>query len=404
MAKLPAWPTGESATIEVLRRILIPIVLLIVYGSLYPWHFRAIEAGVNPLWILLHSWSTETWRAFLRDTIINISLYIPLGFAAHLAFRKSRLPGFSIYGPVLVGFVLSTSMELMQLLVPMRHTSIDDLITNVIGSGCGVLAGLLFETVASRHEFRPFIPSGGVADRAALMLAFCWVGWLFFPLFPVISLPLFLRKVVIFEHSRVLDPAPLVSGVASWFAAGRLATAAAGERVPRVWFLLTLLAIPAQLFVAEQQPVSSFLVGAMAGAVLFEAGHRSGTPTIFEALAFLMAIVVRGLAPFHFAAEATEFIWIPFGATLASEWQSALRILSEKVFYYGTAVWLLRAAGLTLVRAVILVAVTLASIEIAQIHLPGRTPEITDPILAILLGFLPAMLSREREKRFRSAG
>lgn len=41
------------------------------------------------------------------------------------------------------------------------------------------------------------------------------------------------------------------------------------------------------------------------------------------------------------------------------------------MFYYGTAIWLLRAAGVRLVLSVILVAAVLASIEILQIHLPG---------------------------------
>jgi hypothetical protein len=78
-------------------------------------------------------------------------------------------------------------------------------------------------------------------------------------------------------------------------------------------------------------------------------------------------------------------------------------LLIEKVFYYGTAIWLLRAAGIRLVLSVILVAAVLASIEIVQIHLPGRTPEITDPILAVLMGFVLAMLSRPVRGRLRTA-
>jgi VanZ family protein len=77
-------------------------------------------------------------------------------------------------------------------------------------------------------------------------------------------------------------------------------------------------------------------------------------------------------------------------------------VLIEKIFYYGTAIWLLRAAGAGLARSVSVVAVVLASIEIAQIHLPGRTPEITDPILAVLIGFVLAMLSRPVRERLRT--
>jgi hypothetical protein len=101
-------------------------------------------------------------------------------------------------------------------------------------------------------------------------------------------------------------------------------------------------------------------------------------------------------------------------ATLTGEWQSSAGILLEKVFYYGAAVWLFQAAGLRLAYAATLVSAVLASIEVLQMHLPGRTPEITDPVLALLMGFVLAMLarpghpaaitlSRETETRFRSA-
>lgn len=382
-----------------LRRVLILIVVMIVYGSLYPWRFAPVHLAANPLWILLHSWGPQPLRYLLRDAIVNVALYIPLGFVAHSAFRSSRLPGFGIYGPVLLGLLLSTAMELMQLLEPVRHTSIADVITNVIGTGFGVMAGLLFETLSSADDSVKRMRSldyAAAADRGALMLVFGWVAWLFFPLFPVISRFDLSRKLDVFQHARLIDPLLLVSTAASWYAGGLL-LAAAGARIPRAWFALTLLAIPAQFFVVERQPLPSLAVGAIAGVVLFAGCHRARTPTKTEAWIFLAVILFRGLSPFHFVAEAAAFNWTPFVATLLGDWQSAAGTLIEKIFYYGTAVWLLRAAGLKLAHSVIAVAAVLASIEIVQIHLPGRTPEITDPVLAILLGFVLAMLSRPQK-------
>ena len=75
-----------------------------------------------------------------------------------------------------------------------------------------------------------------------------------------------------------------------------------------------------------------------------------------------------------------------------------------KVCYYASAIWLLRAAGMRLLHSVTIVAAILAAIEIAQIHLPGRTAETTDPLLAILMGFVLLILSRETGRRFQSAG
>jgi VanZ family protein len=97
------------------------------------------------------------------------------------------------------------------------------------------------------------------------------------------------------------------------------------------------------------------------------------------------------------------FTWIPFGGFLGDDWQAGIQVFLEKAFYYGTAIWLLRAAGTRLWQAAALVAAVLAGIEAAQIHLPGRIAEVTDPILAVLLAAGLAILSRETETRFRSA-
>jgi VanZ family protein len=342
------------------------------------------------------------FRYFVRDVIVNIILYIPLGFAGHLAFRRIRLPAFSIYAPVLLGLLLSTVMELTQLLVPTRDTSFADIVTNVIGSGIGVMLGLLFEAIMSRRHWPSRTRDHTVADRGALLLAFCWAAWLLFPLFPALRSLELSRRLAVFEHAPLIDPMPMLSAGASWYAAGLLLAAAAG--VPRAWLALTLLVIPAQFLIADRQPLPSVLLGAMAGVVLFIACHRAGAPSKVEAWAFLAVIAVRGLVPFHFMAEATPFNWVPFVPMLTGDWQSMAGVLLEKTFYYGTAIWLLRAAGLKLMRSMIVVAAVLASIEIVQIHLPGRVPETTDPVLAILLGFVLAILSRETGKRFRSAG
>jgi hypothetical protein len=166
---------------------------------------------------------------------------------------------------------------------------------------------------------------------------------------------------------------------------------------------LTLLAIPIQFLIVDRQPLPSLLLGAIAGVPLFLACHPPGAPSKVEALAFLAVIALRGLAPFHFVAEPTPFNWIPFVPMLSGDWQSLAGVLLEKTFYYGTAIWLLRATGMKWMRSIILVAALLASIEIVQIRMPGRVPETTDPILAILLGFVLVILSRETGKRFRSA-
>ena len=385
---------------RILRRVLILIVFLIVYGSLYPWQFAPRHLAGNPLAILLHAWHPRLIRSVFRDVVVNISVYIPLGFAAHFVFRRIRRPLLSLYGPVLLGLLLSTAIELTQLFTPHRDTNLLDVITDVIGSALGVTLAVHFEKIAGPLP-RPSrqIP----IDRGALLLTFCWAAWLVFPFFPILILHELYRRLSVFAHSPVFTLVSFVSAAAVWFALGLLITSA-GIRRPVAWLGLSILAIPAQFFIAERQPVPSDLLGAIAGFLLFALRPRTQPVAKTEAWAFSAAILLRGLSPFRFVPESAHFTWVPFAPALLTEWQYAVLIMLGKMCYYASAIWLLRATGMRLLNSAIAVAAILAAIEIAQIHLPGRTPEITDPLFAILMGFVLFILSRETGRRFRSGG
>ena len=68
------------------------------------------------------------------------------------------------------------------------------------------------------------------------------------------------------------------------------------------------------------------------------------------------------------------------------DWQWGIQILLEKLFYYGTAIWLLWRAGVRWTFAIGTVCALLTAIEIVQTRIPGRTAEITDPLLALMAG------------------
>jgi hypothetical protein len=111
-------------------------------------------------------------------------------------------------------------------------------------------------------------------------------------------------------------------------------------------------------------------------------------------------LIVRGLAPYHWSNIANPFSWVPFGGFLRAQWDFGLLTLLQKCFWYGSAVWLLRAAGWRLARAAIALAVLLGAIEVIQIHLPGSVAEITDPLLALILALTLGLL--DRSERLRS--
>lgn len=111
-------------------------------------------------------------------------------------------------------------------------------------------------------------------------------------------------------------------------------------------------------------------------------------------------LIVRGLSPFHFQSIPAHFNWVPFIGVLNAEWIVGLPVFLEKAFYYGTAIWLMRRAGMPLVYSTAIAGSILAGIEAAQRYLPNHTPEITDPLLACAMGLILWLL--EQDYRFRN--
>jgi VanZ family protein len=329
---------------------------------------------------LLHSWHPALNRFTIRDAIVNIALYLPLGMAGFLALRGWA----RIWAVVLGGFALSCSIEVIQLFEPTRDSSALDVVTNLIGTVLGVVLGMVFEKISGRVG--KDVLTGRVTDRAALSLVFIWVGHLVFPLFPYVGFYMPRRKLAVFLHEPIFALVATISAAAVWFAAGRLLREA-GIRRAGWWLAISILTIPLQFFIVDRQPVPSDLVGALLGLALFLAFGQTGKTRRTEALLFLLVVLVRGLAPFHLNAQAQSFSLVPFRAFLETPWQLGILGMLEKGFFYGTAIWLLRTSGVRFWRAVALVVGVLLAIEIIQTRLPGRSPEITDPILAILLGF-----------------
>ena len=149
-----------------------------------------------------------------------------------------------------------------------------------------------------------------------------------------------------------------------------------------------LLVVPARLVLASRVLQWSDIAGAAAAyaawVLLPRVWVRRAAPLVLSG-----ALVLGELAPFHFdARHAGAFDWVPFRGLFQSTWQAGLVMLFRKSFWYGSVPWLWRASGRSLVWATGLAAAALFVLELAQVYLPGRTAEITDALLAGLMGLL----------------
>lgn len=313
---------------------------VIIYGSLYPFHFQFHRLPVNPLRILIHSWPLYQ----RRDIVVNVLVYVPLGAFAFLARRG--------WIGLLLALVLSGAMEMTQLFIPGRICSMLDVVSNVAGAAAGEAGAALFR-------------GRRIACPSAFFLALCWISYQVFPFVPV------------FRRPHAPQPLSIVETFAS-----------AVEIVALLQFVelkyaFVLALVPLKVFIIGRTLSWSELAGVVLGcAVWFVVKDRPAVVPLLLAV----SVVVQGLWPFRFTA-AQAFVWVPFTGFLAGDWQWSFIVLFRKLFTYGSLVWFLWQSHVRLAHAALLTAALLAAIEAVQTHIAGRTAEISDPLIALLCAF-----------------
>jgi VanZ family protein len=381
------------------RRFLLLIVAIVAYGSLYPWDFEFTSAAGNPVRILLHGWPGEWDRYVLRDIVLNVIIYMPLGLVAVLAFRRRRSRSLAATAAIAFGFLLSVSMELLQVYVPGRDSSLLDVLTNTLGTAAGAGFAIYFEGgIRQLMERR-----AGQFRAAATLLLLVWAVGELYPLFPEIGRSHVRQELTLLFRFRGLSVVETWANAAEWFAVG-LALDALFARMRTFGLALAMLCVPAQLIIAGRSLTLAEIAGALLALALWHFVPR-GSRARCCAWMLGSAILLRQFQPFFFLAVPQPFSWVPFAATLESSREAATAIIARKAFDYGALVWALRCNGVPFVRAGLAVAAVLGVTEAIQTYLPGRSPEITDPLLALLMmAVLRAMSPPAGEDAGKTAG
>jgi VanZ family protein len=375
-------------------RILLITVVLIVYGSLYPFAFHSALLPAGPLTCLLHSWPAGLDRFIFKDVVLNVLIYLPIGFFGCLAFGRSRL--FSALLAVVLGLALSGSMELLQLYDDSRTSSALDVVSNVAGAAAGVGLAFLYGRRVARLLANPRM-TAVARPSAALLLLCCWLGYQSFPLIPQLS-----RTQLSLKLSLLLRPSSfsVIQGLGTfiaWLMLARLLETVSGART--IFWMLLLL--PARLFITGRTFTWPEAIGAVCACILWRRGLcRFESRTALLAWLAVTLLLLRGLAPYHWQSTASAFSWMPFGGFLEAEQGVSGMVFFDKTFLYGTTLWLFHKAGYPSPIFISALAVLLGIIEVLQTHLPGRTAEITDPLWLLILALILRLLdSADRQAR-----
>lgn len=382
------------------------VVAVILHGSLYPYRFAVPPHGIGPIATLFASW--KDLGTGYGDIAANILLYTPFGFFMALAIGRGRIVRVLVV--TLAGLALCTAVELAQYFDAGRLTNLSDVYFNTLGSALGATAALLIGNLGR------FLRLTGVAFKPmpALLLV-AMLGYHLYPYVPTIDLHKYwhaLRPLIIAPRASPYD---ILRYFALWLTTCCLIASLVGSvRSVAAAALFMALVFAAKIAIVNLIVTPAETIGAAAALVLWLAvGRRARPAMLLTAAVLCLSIVLDRLQPFQFLAEPRPFGWLPFRSFLDGSIAINTMSMLEKFFLYGSLLWLAAEALLPLWLATLSVALLLLVTSVAETYLPGRSAEITDALLVLIIGFImqafrqseprPSPSGRSRRHAARSA-
>ncbi len=369
----------------------------IVYGSLYPFDFHggSIVEAVHHL-LQSNDMRDQPWSGL----IANIAFYMPLGFFCMAGQNRARPALLRLLGSTVIGAMMCLAMETIQFFDAGRISTLTDVYPNTAGTFLGSLIALLS---------LPWLDYRGGMDsparRIAVLLLLSFLVYRLFPYAPTIDLHAYWRAVKPMVTHPAVNGFDVFSYTVKWTVVAALLADLAGWVRSR-W--LILVAMPAVIFckiiiVHNHLTLSELLalpIAALAWQILSSFHRRRA----LGVLAMLLALVIAGnrLLPFDWQAAGHAFGWVPFASVMHGSLSGNAQSLAEKTFLYTSLVWLLATAGLRYATAGILAGTVLFATSLIETHLPGRSAEITDALIALIAAVFLHWLSGSTSKRNRA--
>lgn len=162
-------------------------LLALVYGSLYPWQNWQLSEQE------LSMFAASLWPRYITETdvLTNVLLYIPFGLFASILLLRKLPVGLSLLVAMLSGILLSLSLEITQMFLPARISSLLDAALNSSGVVIGCFLALLTsrETTLGQAciQIRYTLFWPGRLYDVGLSVLVLWMLSQLIPLFPSVS-------------------------------------------------------------------------------------------------------------------------------------------------------------------------------------------------------------------------
>lgn len=377
--------------------------LLLVYGTLFPFdQWDASQGGLRVL--LERGWPAQFSGS---DFITNLIVYAPLGLLLMLAWRRrgGAIAKITVIGAG--GLLLSLGLEYLQSYLPARVASLFDTALNTTGTVLGALLAHNLGTDTAigarlRRLYERVVRPAPLANLGVTVLGL-WALSQLAPLVPSID------RGTLVDGIRPLlrtladlgefHPAQALTYAMQMTAVGLIAvTVARPSRRFLVLFAVFLYAVLLlKIPIVSRQLSLEALTGAAAALVAL-AVFRSSSNTCSALAAGLLVLLAYAIEQLHRGDPlAPQFAmnWIPFRGQM--QHVTGFQDIFDSLWPFAALAYLVLLLQPRRLRVVawggaLVVGLLTFALETMQARIPGRYPDITDVVLAMLGWSLPWIL------------
>lgn len=361
--------------------LLLLIVILILYGSFYPFRFELERFSHLRIGLMFEH--AQLRRSNYADIIGNLLFYIPLGMVLIHAFPKDWPPFIRVLMTIFLGASLSFSIEYLQQMTINRVSSFLDVMLNSTSTAIGAFLGLVFQ-IDAKHI--PKILKKNSTYALPLLLIGLWFTIHTIPFIPDIGIYKLTHRI-----KDLLKMEYTLNEVAAWFAGYLIVFLALREiiREDLFWWAFMLLgafSLVAPLVILNQHLSFDECLGLMGALILMVCTIKIPLSTLAKPAFHLLwiLILIAALGPFTFTENAQTFHWIPFTGFLETGSEQGSISFARKLFIYTGTLWLAVLGGIKLKNGVIILLYVTILSECLQRYLPTRTSEITEPLMVLI--------------------
>lgn len=379
---------AKSGNTSFMPWIALAAIALIVAGSLYPFDLNHREVSIAAAFASL-SWA----KSGRTDQLLNILMYMPLGFALSLWIHRRIGRSWSIILACVAGALLSLSMETAQFYFD-RVPSYLDVLLNTGGTLLGALAGFGWGALINWIKL-PDNVSTQTGDRTALMLILLFIVWRMIDMSFQISLAhlkMALHPLLHIEISWLLVARYLLLWLTVSLAVLSYSSQQRGNEALLVVIAVVLLG--RILFVTPAFDSSELLALALLFPSLVVVHALRWVPASSLIFVALMALYIHDHAWFSVGTFQFNFDFIPFVAWIKQGMPLNSQLLLHTLFVFAAMIWLLKTSFLSLKTATLVIVLVLIGIEALHLWQPGCSGSITRPLLALSTGLIMMAVDR----------